>query len=65
MKTFRYEIPVWAIQQAPIDAENPPEHVHVFEGEAEFEDFHDAWDHLVESCPWIVDFGEVMVEEVE
>lgn len=63
MTIFRYEIPVWHIDQQPIDLENPPEHWQVIKGQGEYDDFTDAWDTMVEQCPYIVDRGEVVVEE--
>lgn len=64
MKTFKYEIPVWHINQTPIDLENPPEHWHIIEGVGEFDDFEDAWQSMVEECPYVVDREEVVVEEI-
>ena len=63
MKQFKYEIPVWHINQTPIDLENPPEHWFVIEGVGEFDDFEDAWQTMVEDSPYVVDLGEVVVEE--
>jgi len=64
MKVFKYIIPVWSLDQTPINLENPPEHYSVIEGENEYEDLEDAFDFLVYSSPYIVDEGEVSIMEV-
>jgi hypothetical protein len=64
MKVFKYSIPVWSQEQTPIDLENPPEHWSVIEGQCEYEDLEDAFDSLVYSSPYIVDEGEVSIEEI-
>lgn len=64
MKVFNYSIPVWHLEQTPIDLENPPEHWCVIEGTSYNEDLEDAFDSLVYSSPYIVDEGEVSIVEV-
>ena len=64
MRVFKYSIPVWSLDQTPIDPENPPEHWCVIEGQSEYEDLEDAFDSLVYSSPYIVDEGEVSIVKV-
>ena len=65
MKVFKYSIPVWHLDQTPIEPENPPEHWFVIEGVSEYEDLEDAYDSLVYSSPYIVDKGELSIIKVD